>query len=88
MKKYTDGEILADALRGALMEKRQRELAQAARTRRPAGHGLAKRGPSPSAVAVTAAPRPVIYNLQPDVQAAVEAMKAVRRQNTLPQRGS
>lgn len=69
MKKYTDAHLLAEALRGALMAKRKRELAKAARKRR-ATHALAKAAPAQPAP-------PSIYNLTPEAAAVMKAIKAV-----------
>ena len=98
MKKYTDAEIPADGLKIALIQKSKREAATVPRkqpaARRPIVKATqpAKRGPAAISAPppAPAAPKPVIaiHNLKPDVEAAMEAMKAVHRRNTLPQRGS
>jgi len=64
MRKYSETEALAEALRGALMAKSQRE--RSAKQRR-------------ATVAKAARPAPSIYNLEKGTAAAMDAVKAIHR---------
>jgi hypothetical protein len=89
MRKYTDAQLLAEALRGALMAKRERELAKAAGKRRTAGQLLAKSKAidisKPPLLLTPEAMRPQwTYNIPADVASAVEALKIVRGLQVAP----
>ncbi len=73
MKKYTEGGALAEALRGALMAKRQRERG-AQRQRAVLLKGSA----------IAAPPAPTIYNLDKGTSAAMDAVKSIHRNSVGP----
>ena len=87
MHHYSDGEILAYALREALMEKAARDKSRrVAKGKAANGSKLAKSGPKAikTLPPVSQPVRPLtITNLAPDLEAAMAAMSVIHRENAL-----